>query len=106
MSLKTKLFSEGTHITVTLGLAFLLVSVIVGATIWIATARGDIDINSRAIELDKLENGIEHGNILDLIGEKGKEIDENADDINDIRPVLVEIKTDLKWIRADLESRR
>ena len=106
MSLKTKLFSEGTHITVTLGLAFLLVGVIVGATIWIATARGDIDINTRAIELDKMENGIEHGNILDLIGEKGKEIDENADDIDNMGLIFVEIQTDLKWIRADLESRR
>lgn len=106
MSLKTKLFSEGTHITVTFGLAILLIGAIAGAAIWVATARGDININAEAIELEKIENGIEHGKLLDLIDDKGEEIDENADDIDDMGLIFVEIQTDLKWIRADLEGRK
>ena len=106
MSLKTRLFSESTHIKLTFGLAFLLVSAIVGVTAWVVTTRSDIDINARTIELDKKENEIEHGQIIGLIGEKTEGIKENADDIDDMQLIFVEIQTDLKWIRADLESRK
>ena len=102
MGFREDMLKPETHVKMTMITLFTLIAFIVtttaAAVAWKVNAENGIERNGATIQSEMRQNGIDHDTMR-------KSIDSNTEQLKAFSPALVEIQTDLKWIRAALEKK-
>ncbi len=94
MNMRQVIMNEKTRITLStvgwISMILFVISATAAGVTWKTDAEHGIESNRSSIQDIRHDNDIEH--------------EKMSEEISDIKPDIIEIKTDLKWIRAFMEK--